>query len=373
MQNTDAAETKANGTNETPQKTSRKTFLIGAAILIGIIAITFFTISRQAEITDIISAIQSVNPLFVLLGLGCMFVYMLGEGINLRRVLRMQGHRATVGQGLKYSILGSFFSAITPCSSGGQPMQMYYMYEDDVKAPQSFLAVMVHLMGWQAANLIFALTGFIYMRSTLAENLGPVRFILLLGIFLHLLLFLFVVVLLYTKRALDITERAIHAIIGVFKFKGMQGVQKTVNGFFDSYRDVAGMLKGRPSVFFKTVGTTLIMFLAMLSIPFLVYKGMNLSGAGFLQLFFAQAVTYAGVGFIPIPGAVGTTETVFMLLFKFAFPTDMLAGAMLLCRSISLYLCLIFYAIAVCIFTRSLIRKKTRSKAYEKQQAAAGN
>ena len=110
----------------------------------------------------------------------------------------------------------------------------------------------------------------------------------------------------------------------------------------------------------KTILTALVQFFAMHSIPFIVYKGLGLSGNGFFEIFLLQAVLFVGVGFIPIPGAVGASEGMFMLIFSVVFPSGLLAGAMLICRSISLYICILIDAVLVIIFTQMIIRKKRK-------------
>ena len=44
------------------------------------------------------------------------------------------------------------------------------------------------------------------------------------------------------------------------------------------------------------------------------------------------------VSYMPMPGTVGASEGVFMLMFKSLFPVNVLSSAMLISRGVSFYL-----------------------------------
>ena len=62
-----------------------------------------------------------------------MVIYLLLEAVNLHRTLKVLGEKVTFWQNIKYAIIGFFFSSITPAASGGQPMQIYYMYKEKIR------------------------------------------------------------------------------------------------------------------------------------------------------------------------------------------------------------------------------------------------
>ena len=61
-----------------------------------------------------------------------------------------------------------------------------------------------------------------------------------------------------------------------------------------------------------------------------------------------QSVLYTTVSSLPLPGAIGISETVFLSIFKPAFG-DALNGAMLLSRGITFYLYVIISLLVVII------------------------
>ena len=67
-----------------------------------------------------------------------------------------------------------------------------------------------------------------------------------------------------------------------------------------------------------------------------------------------QAVLYTTVSGLPLPGAIGVSETIFLKIFGVAFGEKLLSGAMLLSRGISFYL---FVVISLVVVIINAIRK----------------
>ena len=79
-----------------------------------------------------------------------------------------------------------------------------------------------------------------------------------------------------------------------------------------------------------------------------VYKAFGLSGYNYIQIFMMQAVLYTTVSSLPLPGAIGVSETIFLKIFEPAFGKRLVSGAMLLSRGITFYLFVIVSLIVVC-------------------------
>ena len=62
-----------------------------------------------------------------------------------------------------------------------------------------------------------------------------------------------------------------------------------------------------------------------------------------------QAVLYTTVSGIPLPGAIGVSESLFLKIFGIAFGKTLLSGAMLLYRFVSFYLYIMIFAVIVVI------------------------
>jgi len=62
-----------------------------------------------------------------------------------------------------------------------------------------------------------------------------------------------------------------------------------------------------------------------------------------------QAILYATVSGIPLPGAVGVSESGFINIFKNIFTMETISGAMLINRGVSFYLFVIISGLVVVV------------------------
>jgi uncharacterized protein (TIRG00374 family) len=352
-------------TAESPQKTPVKSLLIGVAIMAAIILITMIVVFRQVSPSQMIAAIKQMNPICIVIGLLLMAGYTLGEALTIRRSLIMLGYTCTVPQALKYAMVGYFYANITPSASGGQPMQIYYMYHDRIKVSHGFLSMMILFMGFEAATVGYAALGYLTQHDMLVSAMGGTTVLLTVGIIINLVLLGLVCLLLFSKNAIRILGNILIKIISIFERK-QDKVKNMIRGALDEYAGCAGALKGRPDIVWKTIVTALIQFLCYHSVPYVVYRGFGLSEFGWLQTFLLQAVLYVAVGFLPLPGAVGASEATFMIIFRLLYPPAILASAMVMTRSINLYFMLLINGIAVLFFTSIIIRKYQRRSSLSK-------
>ena len=102
--------------------------------------------------------------------------------------------------------------------------------------------------------------------------------------------------------------------------------------------------------------------MAMYSVPFLVYKGFGLGDFNVLEVIALQAVLYVAVSALPLPGALGVSESAFMILFRTMFPAGILSSAMVLSRGISFYLFVL--VTGLCVAGLVLIKRKGPVMAY---------
>ena len=80
-----------------------------------------------------------------------------------------------------------------------------------------------------------------------------------------------------------------------------------------------------------------------------------------------QAMLYATVSGIPLPGAVGVSESGFMNIFKQIFTAETISGAMLINRGVSFYLFVIISGIVVAF---NMFKSKKEDKDKQKEEAA---
>lgn len=304
-------------------------------IFILLIILTFYIILKDQNITEIFSVLGSVKKQYILIAALCMCIYIICEAINIGRTLKNLNEKSTFWQNIKYALIGFFFSSITPAASGGQPMQIYYMYKDKISVANSTLALLINLSSMQVVTISIALVSVIFNHKYLN---GTLIGFFILGIILNTSALTLLLIAIFSKKLLNKLINFVIKIMKKLKIKNIEDKQMKLEAELAKYQDSSNYIKDNRLVILKTLLTTYIQFIAFYSVSYWVYCSFGLSGYNFIEIVTIQAVLYATVSGIPSPGAVGVTEGGFIEIYKSVFPQNMISGAMLLNRVTSFYL-----------------------------------
>ena len=260
------------------------------------------------------------------------------EGVNLARLLRSLGCRCSCADGLRCACTGFFFSAVTPSASGGQPMQLYEMHRNGVPLAKGTLALMSELLSFQLVSTAIAAAGFLYQHAAIAEAVGRGWQLLLAGMGLNLAAAaILLLIVLRPEAAEGLAGLAVRIVSRFSDEKGRQA-ERFLSAQLADYRSGARIFRRNPPLIGKTLATTLLQLTAVYSVTYFIYRALGLDSAAFFQVTALQAVLSVSVSVLPLPGAVGVSEGGFLLLFGGCFPSESLAGAMVLARTVSFYL-----------------------------------
>lgn len=315
-------------------------------LFFALIVLTFSIILKDQDISQIFNILQKVRKEYILIAVACMCIYILCDAINIGRTLSALKEKSTLFKNIKYSLIGFFFSSITPAASGGQPMQIYYMHKEKISVASSTLALLINLTCIQIVTISVALFSLIFNYSYLNKFL--IGFFIL-GIILNSSALALLLISILSKRMTRGLINIAIKILKVFKVRNIEDKQAKLENELKKYQDSAEYIKKNKLVILKNLLTTYIQFIAYYSISYWIYCSFGLSGHTAFEIITMQSVLYATVSGIPSPGAVGVSEGAYLAIFESAFPKVMLDGAMLLTRGVNFYLFVAISAIVVII------------------------
>ncbi len=317
-----------------------------AIVFILLIILTFYIILKDQNTGEMFQVLGTVKIQYILIAILCMCIYILGESINIRRTLKALNEKTTFFQNIKYALIGFFFSGITPAASGGQPMQIYYMYKDKISVANSTLALLINLSSMQVVTISLALVSVIINHNIM--NTALICFFVI-GILLNASALTLLIIAIFYKKLLQKIINSVVKIMKKIKIRNVEKKQEKIENELSKYQASSDYIKGHKKVILKTICTTYIQFLAFYSVSYWVYRSFGLNEYNILRIISIQSVLYGTVSGIPSPGAVGVTEGGFIELFKTVFPQTMISGAMILNRGINFYLLIIVSAIITMI------------------------
>lgn len=323
-------------------------YLRNLILFIFLICLTFYVLLRDQNMGELFEIIKSVKFPYILLGIVCMAIYFTCESFNLKKNLNSLGEKVSIFKTLKYSLIGFFFSSITPAASGGQPMQVYYMHKDGIKAANSTLALVINLWSFQIITISMALISVCFFHNYL--DLGLV-ILFVIGISLNSIALALLIIGIFSKKLSTGLVNFAIKVMKKLKIKHLEKREEDLKNALDKYNGSAKYIRGNRKIILSQFIVAFIQQVAYYSVPFCVFKSFGFTGVNFVKMVSLQSIVYATVSGIPSPGAVGVSEGAFVSIFKMIFTEKIINGAMLLNRGISFYLCVLICAIIVIIST----------------------
>lgn len=315
-------------------------------LFFALIILTFSIILKDQDVSQIFNILGTVKKEYILIAIGCMCIYILCDAINIGRTLKALKEKSTFLMNIKYSLIGFFFSSVTPAASGGQPMQIYYMHKEKISVASSTLALLINLTCVQIVTISVALFSLIFNYQYLNKFL--VGFFIL-GITLNSSALALLLISILSKRMTRGLINITIKILRLFKVKNIDDKQEKLENELKKYQDSAEYIKSNKLVILKNLVTTYIQYIVYYSISYWVYCSFGLSGHTAFEIITMQSVLYATVSGIPSPGAVGVSEGGYLAIFETIFPGTILNSAMLLTRGVNFYLFVAVSAIIVII------------------------
>ena len=317
-------------------KTIRK-FIRNIIFFIILIVLTFWILFKDQDMNKLFSIIRMAKMPYIFLGLFAMLLFFFMESYNIKSILKTFGEKISIFKAYKFTLIGFFFSAITPAASGGQPMEIYYMKKEKISGAHATMTLLMQLCGFQISTLSLGIICAIINPGILK---GGLLFLFLVGITINGFALFLMLVCVFSKR---LTARLIKIFIRIlefFKVKNIEKKQEDIKRGLEKYNNNSEYIKNHKKEFVICILRVFIQITLYYLVPFFVYKSFGLRDYNIfqlLQIFTMQAVLYTTVSGLPLPGAIGISESVFLGIYGVAFGKNLLQSAMLLNRGINFY------------------------------------
>ena len=299
-----------------------------------LIFLTFWFIFKDQDMGKLYDIVLSADKFYISLGLIAMLLFYLMEAYNIRSLLKSFGEKITLAKAFKFTLIGFFFSGITPAASGGQPIEIYYMKKEKISGAKATMALLVQLCGFQISTISLGIICALINPAVLQSGL---IWLFLLGLTINGFALVIMLICVFSKR---LTRKVVNAFIKILKFlriKNIDDKKDNLEKGLEKYNESAVFIKNNKKEFIKAILRVFVQICFYYSVPFFVYKAFGLSTHHFFEIFTMQAILYTTVSGLPLPGAIGVSESVFLGIFGSVFGSELLSGAMLLNRGITFY------------------------------------
>jgi uncharacterized protein (TIRG00374 family) len=97
--------------------------IVISSTAIILLMLIFFT----NGVDELVHLMETINYQWIAAAFSCMVLYWIIGGVILHIITTSLFEKYKLGDSMKLNMIGHFFNAITPFSTGGQPMQVYIM------------------------------------------------------------------------------------------------------------------------------------------------------------------------------------------------------------------------------------------------------
>ena len=320
-----------------PAKQTRKN-IINALIILGTIAGVLYLAARNGDIGVSVQAILNSDKRWLAAGLGAWLVSMVFEALVNQFFFIWQKVSIRFVSTFHITLLGMFYSNITPAATGGQPMQVFAFKKRGVPVGLSSSGLAVKFFSFQAALLaggtLLWLTQREFVNTCVIEgkwlilagfliNGLSVGVVLLLAINRNFVRFLIVLIIRFGRK--------------IRLVKNPEQLSSRCDAALEDFSASVNMLVHHPlQIFFLFILSTLQLVFLM-SASYCAYRALGLSGQPLYRLLTLQWLLFIAASFTPLPGASGVQEGGFYVFFGTIFPDHLIFSGLLLWRAVTYY------------------------------------
>ena len=303
-------------------------------ILILIMFLTYFFIFSKVNMNDIWHIIINSNHIFIITAIISMFFFFVMEALNIKMLFRNMDTKISILSSIKYSLIGFFFSGITPAATGGQPVEIYYMAKEGIPGYQSSLVLVIQLLSYKIAALSLALIGF-YLNYAYLTTLSKLLF--LCGFIVYLFPLTLLIMCIFKP---SFVKKLVSIVINFLKKIGIKkGLdnQEKINNAINQYNESSMLIRKNRFILIKSILLSFGGITCCYLVSYLVFKALGYMDLNIMTIFWRQSMLYAMASWFPLPGAVGASEMTYLNLFGFINNHDILVSGLLLYRGITFY------------------------------------
>lgn len=320
----------------------KKKQFMGIGFIVVLMCVTIGYILKDESPQKVINTILSIKPVYIIGTIALMVFYILCEGLNIWITLKALKIKTKMIDCFGYGFVGFYFSGITPSASGGQPAQVYFMNRGKIPVSISSLSLMILLFAHQLVIVVFGIIGLFSKMDYAVTFKSGINLLLLYGFLSNTFILLGILMLIIApKTVFKIVNFFGRLLYKVKIIKNKEKIRKKIARSLEEYEDGAIYMRENPRAIVYVVLVSLLQVFAFFAIPYVIYKGMGLNGYNLGDLVFAQAVLNIAVSSLPLPGAVGASESIFVNMFKTFFGSKLVIPGMLLTRISNFYLVLV--------------------------------
>lgn len=316
--------------------------LLNALLIVGTIAIVIYLGARNGDIGSSFDAILHSDYRWFAAALLVWALSMFCEALINQVFFIQQKVNIRFSATFHITLLGMFYSNVTPASTGGQPMQVYAFKKRGVPTGVSSSALAVKFFCFQTALLGIGGVMWLLNPGFVASCVEGGKWLIITGFLINGLSVAAVLLLAINK---NIVRFIIYLALKIGKalhiVKDMPRASSRADAALDDFRASVDMITHHLAHLIVLFLLSILQVSLLMSAAYCIYRALGLHEATHAQLLTLQTLLFIGVSFTPLPGASGAQEGGFYLFFGKIIPSELILAALLMWRFCTYYITLL--------------------------------
>lgn len=341
-------------------------FIFNASVVVlSVGLISYFCLSKDG-LVDLLSSSFSINYFWLFIAIFMQLSNMMLDSIATMLFIRQRYKNFSIFSSIKVSFVGSFFSAITPFSTGGQPMQIYLLSKMNVDVGFSTSCLMQKFLIYQITSTVLSVIAIFYRFQFFVDIIDkPILWVFVIFGFVSqvvvtggLLIVSFWRTL--SKKIVSWVDKLLHKLKFV---KTPDNKMASIRKHVEMFHDCNSELMKNPKLLVSSYLIIAVQILTILIIPYCIYRSFNMGGASVVDMLCSQAFVNLASAMMPLPGATGAAELGFTVFYNGYFTPEYMKSAILMWRVITYY-----GVIVLCAPFSYLTKDREKEKNTEKEE-----
>ena len=331
--------------------------LFNVGFLLALLILTIWLIFKDQDIGKIFKLVSDIAPIFMLVCFILVILFVCSESVIIKYLMSTVNIKVPLLNCIRYSFVGFFYSCITPSASGGQPMQIFYMQRQNIDIPTATIILMVVTIEYKFVLVAIGLGLVAFGQGLLATIDGEVVFFLYVGIVLNVVCVAIMSILVFMPNTAKFGITKGYALLKKLHImKEKNNRAERLERSMEKYKHASAYLKANKVAVFNTTLITFLQRFFLFFITYIVYLAMGNSEKDAITITLLQAIVSIAVDMLPLPGGMGISERLYLLIFSPIFGGSTAAVAsMMVSRGFSYYVLVIVSAV-IAVITHLTVR-----------------
>ena len=335
--------------------------ILSTLFIVLSVAAVFCIAFGNPELSNAWDALRGLDARWIIGLFFCWAGYAFFDALGTWFCLKKQGFSLKISTVISITLIGFYYSNITPGASGGQPMQVNSLRKAGVPVGNGTTTVTIRLIANQFMVSVLSLAFLLLNRSFVYQQLQGAIWFVRIGWMINFAVVPLVLLAAFQRRLIRRIASGLISLLVRFKLiRDRDAAVEKAYEVLDTYHTAIHDLLCSPGQLIIQCACSTAGLLALTGSIVFVYYAFGLSGTSWSQLLALSFLLFISASYTPLPGASGAQEGGFMYYFNGIFPGGTKGLALLIWGFFTYYLFLFTGVITVLAERYRLWRRKNK-------------